>query len=409
MKQFFLARQPILDRTQSLYAFELLFRPRDKATEAGLLDDTYASANVILNAFGNLGMANVLGAYKGFINVNTEFLFGDMVELLPKNQVVLELLETIVINDELVERCRDLKAMGFSLALDDACQISEDIKPLLSIVDIIKLDLVQIDPAHLPLLIKELKQYPVKLLAEKVEEREQAEFCMELGFDLFQGYYFSRPEMLSGKRSDPSKMLLLRILTMMHGDAENDKIVNAFKEHPILSYDLLRMVNSASNSLSMKISSLSQGLMILGRKALQRWIQLLMYASVNETGERNPLMQLAATRAKLMELIAGHVRQSGDPDYADSAFMVGMLSLLDVIMDKPMHDIVTSMGLNEEMSEALLERSGDLGDLLSLCGELESYDAVAVQTRLYSYPSLGVDLLNGAQLQALGWANNIAT
>jgi len=408
MKQFFLARQPILDRTQSLCAFELLFRPRDKATEAGLLDDTYASANVIQNVFGSLGMANVLGAYKGFINVNAEFLFGDMVELLPRDQVVLELLETIVINDELVERCRNLKAMGFSLALDDVYKLSEYNKPLLSIVDVIKLDLMLIDPVKLPLLIKELKQYPVKLLAEKVEEREQAEFCMELGFDLFQGYYFSRPEMLSGRRSDPSKMLLLRILTMMQGDAENEEIVNAFKEHPVLSYDLLRMVNSASNSFSIKVSSLSQGLMILGRKVLQRWIQLLMYASAKETGARNPLLQLAATRAKLMELIAEQVRQS-DPDYADSAFMVGMLSLIEVIMDTPMYDIVTSMGLDEEMSAALLERRGDLGDLLSLCGELESCDAAAVQMRLCLYPSLGVDLLNGAHLQALAWANNIAT
>ncbi|MDO8465164.1 MAG: EAL domain-containing protein, partial [Gallionella sp.] len=338
-QQFFLARQPILDRKENLCAFELLFRSGDKSSEAGVLNDTHATAQVMLNAFGDMGIANVLGTHKGFINLDAEFLYSDMIELLPRKQVVIELLETIVIDDEIISRCRDLKAMGFSLALDDVLKLGDDIKPLLGLVDVIKLDLTQIAPAELPALIKEFKKYPVKLLAEKVEDREQASACMEMGFDLFQGYYFARPEMLSGKRADASKVTLLRILTLMLSGAENDKIVDAFKEHPTLSYNLLRMVNSAGNNLAVKISSLGHGLMVLGRRALQRWVQLLLYASGKEGAVVSPLMQLAATRAKLMELVARQIRQR-DLDYADRAFMVGMLSLLDVLMDEPLHDIV---------------------------------------------------------------------
>jgi len=406
-QQFFLARQPILDRKGSLCAFELLFRSGGKSAEAGVLDDTRATAQVMLNAFGDMGIANVLGAHKGFINLDAEFLHSDMVELLPRKQVVIELLETVVIDAAVIARCRDLKAMGFSLALDDVLELGDDIRPLLDVVDVIKLDLTQIAPAQLPGLVKEFKRHPVKLLAEKVEDREQAGSCMEMGFDLFQGYYFARPETLSGKRADASKMVLLRILTLMLGGAENDKIVNAFKEHPTLSYNLLRMVNSAGNNLAIKISSLGHGLMVLGRRALQRWVQLLLYASGNEGAAVNPLMQLAATRAKLMELVARQIRQR-DIDYADRAFMVGMLSLLDVLMDEPLHDIVARMSLQEEIEAALLHRSGDLGDLLALCGEIESCDTEAVQKRLHARPGLDAAALNGAQLEALGWANSIA-
>lgn len=405
MQQFFLARQPILDRNESLCAFELLFRRGNNAANADVSDDTQATAQVMLNAFGDLGIANVLGKHKGFINLDAKFLFSDTVELLPRQQVVLELLESVVIDDAVIARCCELKAMGFCLALDDVLELCDEIKPLLGIADIVKLDLMQIDPARLPALVKCFRQYPVKLLAEKVEDREQGRRCMEMGFDMFQGYYFARPETLSGKRSDPSKTVLLRILTLMLGDAENEKIVNAFKEHPTLAYNLLRMVNSAGNNLAVKINSLSHGLMVLGRRALQRWVQLLLYASKGEGA--NPLMQLAATRAKLMELIAQEIRPR-DRDYVESAFMVGMLSLLDTLMDEPLNELVPRLNLQEDIEAALLKRSGDIGELLAMCGELESGDALAVQTRLRARPGLTADTLNVAQLEALCWANNIA-
>lgn len=406
MQQFFLARQPILDRNESLCAFELLFRSGNNTAGANVADDTHATAQVMLNVFGEMGIPQVLGAHKGFINLDAEFLHSDTVELLPRQQVVLELLETIVIDDAVIARCRELKAKGFSLALDDVLDIGDEIKPLLDVVDVVKLDLMQIDHARLPVLVKKLRQYPVKLLAEKVEDREQARRCMEMGFDMFQGYYFARPEMLSGKRPDPSRMALLRILTLMLSDAENEIIVDAFKEHPTLAYNLLRLVNSAGNKLTTKISSLSHGLMVLGRRALQRWVQLLLYAS--KGGDTvNPLMQLAATRAKLMELIAQQVRPR-DCDYVERAFMAGMLSLLDVLMEEPLPEIVARMSLQEEIEAALLQRGGDIGDLLALCGELESCDTAAVQKRLHARPGLTADALNMAQLEAMGWANNIA-
>ncbi len=407
MHQIFLARQPIVDRKENLYAFELLFRSGNMAAGAGVVDDTQATARVMMNAFEEMGIAEVLGAYKGFINLDATFLHSDIVELLPRQQVVLELLETIAIDDAVIARCRELKAMGFSLALDDVLELRDEIKPLLRVVDVVKLDLMQIDAALLSALVKEFKRYPVKLLAEKVEDREQARSCMEMGFDMFQGYYFARPETLSGKgTADASKIVLLRILTLMLSDAENEKIVEAFKEHPSLVYNLMRMVNSVGIGLGTKIRSLNHGLIVMGRRPLQRWVQLLLYASGKEGGVISPLMQLAATRGKLMELVAQQMHPH-DLDYIDRAFMVGMLSLLDILMDEPLPAILARMNLQEEVEAALLEHGGDLGDLLTLCENLEAGDIAAVQEKLRPHPGLTADILNKVHMEALGWANNI--
>lgn len=406
MQEIFLARQPIVDRDGGLVAFELLFRSANKA-DAGVVDDTHATAQVVVNAFGEMAIAEVLGAHKGFINVDAIFLHSDLLELLPKQQVVIELLETISINAAIIARCRELKAMGFSLALDDVVELNEEIKPLLSIVDIIKLDLMAIPSEHLPTLVKELKRYPVKLLAEKVEDREQARRCVKMGFDLFQGYYFARPEMLTGKRANPSNMALLRIFSMMASGAENQEIEETFKEQADLAYKLMRMVNSPGSGMATKISSFKHGLMVLGRGPLKRWVQLLLYASDKDSNTVSPLMQLAATRGKLMELIARH-ESGGDRDYADRAFMIGMLSLLDALLGEPLPEILARMNLQEDVVAALLHHEGALGDLLNHCKMLEAGNFESVREALHSHPSLTLDALNKAQLEALGWANSIS-
>ena len=405
MQEIFLARQPIVDRNESLVAFELLFRSADRA-DSGVVDDTNATAQVIVNAFAEMGIVDVLGANKGFINVDAVFLHSDLVEMLPKQQVVIELLETISINAAIIARCRELKAKGFTLAVDDVVELGDDIKSLLGIIDIVKLDLMEIASDRLPGIVKELKRYPVKLLAEKVEDREQAKRCIEMGFDLFQGYHFARPEMLSGKRANPSKMALLNIFSMMASGAENNEIEDAFKPHADLTYNLMRMVNSPGSGLATKISSLKHGLMVLGREPLKRWVQLLLYASDKGDSKVSPLMQLAATRGKLMELAALQ-ESNGNREYADRAFMVGMLSLLDALLGEPLSDILARMSLQEDVEDALLRHAGGLGMLLTLCMQLEAGDLASIDEALHAHSSLTMETLNKAQLDAMAWANSI--
>lgn len=405
-REIFIGRQPILDRSQNLAAFELLFRS-GRSGGADVSDDLQATATVITRSFSDLGLHAVLGKYRGFINVSANLLMSDMLELLPQEQVVLELLETVEITDDIVARCRDLKAMGFSLALDDFVGYDPVYEPLLEVVEVVKIDLLQLDVPALEQLVRQLKAWPVQLLAEKVDSAEQAERCRQLGFHLFQGYYFAKPVVLTGKRSDPSKLALLKLLGLILSDAETHDIERAFKHNPTLSYNLMRLVNSVATGLSHKINSLSQAIVVLGRRQLQRWLQLLLFTADNSDAEfPTPLMQLAATRGKMAELLA-HVTHPRDRDYQDRAFTAGIMSLLDTMLGMPMQDIVQQLNLAEDVQQALLAREGPIGLLLLLAEKQEANDLEGMAAVLAQEPNLSLGDVTRAGVEAMLWANNI--
>ena len=192
--------------------YELLFRS-DPGNAAQIEDHRTATAIVINHAFSELGIAAVLGECRGFINFDSELLMSDVVELLPPERTVIELLEGIDVTEPVVERCRDLRSRGFSFALDDIVQLDDVHAALLSIIDVVKIDVLATPPHKLADLVRKARGTArVKLLAEKVDTRAQADRCLELGFDLFQGYFFARPVMMQGRRTDPSKRLLMRLL-----------------------------------------------------------------------------------------------------------------------------------------------------------------------------------------------------
>ncbi len=401
--QIFLGRQPILDRHQNIVAYELLFRAGQTAG-ADVHDDMHATAHVITRAFTELGISAVLGQHKGFINVHGELLLSDMLELLPKDKVVIELLETIEVTPRIVERCRQLKAMGFTLALDDYTSEDPQFEILFDLVDIIKLDYPLIDKKELPGIVRYLKRWPVRLLAEKIDDHVQAELCQELGFDLFQGYYYAKPVILTGKRADASKLALLRLLGLVLNDADIQEIEQVFKHDPSLSYKLLQLVNSVAMGLPQKIDSLRHAIVILGQRQLQRWLQLLMFVPSSGQAD-NPLLQLAATRGKLMELL-GAVQAPHDKNYQDRAFIAGILSLLDTLLGMPMVEIVGQINLAPDVREALLERAGMLGELLELAERTERGDFAAAGELLAS-SGLNVGDLLQAQIAAMSWANDL--
>jgi len=400
----FLGRQPILDRDQRIVAYELLFRAGNTAGVT-VTDDMQATASVIHHAFSEMGVQTVLGTQLGFINISADMLLSDLVELLPRTQVVLELLETISITDAVIDRCRELKQQGFTLALDDFV-FDESYRPLLALVDIVKVDLLLHSPDELRSAVTQLKQWPVKLLAEKVDSAEQAAFCHSLGFDLFQGYYFARPLVLSAKRADPSQMALIQLLGLVLRDAETPQIEQLFKQHPNLTYNLMRLVNSVASGLHRSIPSVSQAIMVLGRKQLQRWLQLLLFTLQSGSTYPNPLLLLAATRGKMMELLA--MKQQRNADYCDEAFMTGILSLIESLIDKPLSDIVSELNLGERLAAALLQREGELGGLLKLVESVEHPDLKDTRSLLAQSSALSLSDLTVAEIDAMSWANQIA-
>ncbi len=412
MSGFFLGRQPILDRNHNLVAFELLYRQEESEEAAHVTDDLSASANVIVNAYGKFGIHNVLGQQRrGFINADPGLIMSDIISLLPSKHVVLEVKEPTSITHEFLQRCKELKQKGYQFALDNVVAINRKIEQLLPMVSVVKVDILALNEEQLTKLVAELNRWPVLLLALKVESQEQETLCRQLGFQMFQGYYFAKHEVMSVKRAVPGKLALLRLLSLVMRNSSNyddiEEIEREFKYQPGLSYNLMRIVSSFSDGIPQKINSIKQAILLMERKQLQKWLQLLLYTSGhNEDSLSATLTQAAVTRGKLMELIAT-IERPHDKNHHERAFMVGILSLLDELLGIDIHQIVDKLGISDEMSQALLARQGRLGKALKLVEANEKSDIASIQATLAELGFLNLDELTDLEAQAIGWASRM--
>jgi c-di-GMP-related signal transduction protein len=406
LTKFFLGRQPILNIRQEIVGYELLFRSTEE-NYSEYKNQDQASMSVISSALANFGLNNVLGDKDGFINVTHDVLFSDMVEVLPPRQTILELLESVELTDVVKERCIQLKGKNYRIALDDHVYSPEH-HDLYRIVDIIKIDLLETDPADLPEVVAALRSFPVTLLAERIETQEQFQDCLELGFELFQGYFFERPVVLKRKGLEPSRMAMLRLLGYLQGETDFGKIEEIFRDNPELSYTMLKLVNSVHMGLREKIKSLRHAIMLLGLGKLRRWVQLAIFASADSRGINNPLLEMAAVRGRLLEyLVMEHYHLPRGSEQVDSAFMLGILSLVDVLFEAPVEGVVRELRLNDEIAAALLNREGKLGSLLALAETLEQTNFGEVH-QLTETCGIPVATLLAAQLDAFNWRTSIS-
>ncbi|TFW33305.1 EAL and HDOD domain-containing protein [Massilia horti] len=404
---FFLARQPILGRDQHLVAFELLFRAAGEHDDAQLTNGAAATAAVISHA-SLLGMEQVVGKQVAFVNVDEVVLMSDFVRFLPPRKVILEILETVKPTEPILARVAELKALGFKFALDDVVTHSDDISKLLGLVDVIKIDLQGVGRERLARLAASFKAPTCKLLAEKVETQEEFELCMELGFEYFQGYYFARPAILSGKKMSPSEMAILHLLELINSNADTQTIELAVKRDALISLNLLRLMNSRAAGASRRIESLSQALLQLGRRQLQRWLQILLYSAPGGQVELDsPLLQMATTRGKLLELIAMRV-WPGDAASAEKAFTVGIMSLMDAMFAMPMADILARADVDDAVRDALLERKGDLGVMLQVAKLLEGAETGRALAVALKKLKLSVREIREIELAAFEWVRELA-
>ncbi len=404
---FFLGRQPILDQGQNIVAFELLFRSADKQY-ADFTDQTQASASVILNALTDFGIDNVVGRHKAFFNVNADMLMDDTLELLPKDHVVIELLENIQITDKIIDRCFELKEKGFTLAADDH-EYTPEYEPLYKAIDIIKLDILLTSVEQLPAMMAQLGRWRFTFLAEKVETREHYDACAGLGFELFQGYYFARPVVLKQNRIDTGRVTLLKLLNQLQQESDLVEIENSFRLNPNLIYGLLRLVNSVAFGLREKVRSLKHAIMILGRQQLKRWVVLALYTGQDSGTTVSPLLELASVRGRLMELLVAQMLNlpAKDRECGERAFMAGVLSLVDVLFATTMEEVVAALNLTDDIRNALLYREGLLGVLLQIAEQMEKADFSAAEELLMQV-QLSADQLAQCQLETIVWSKGLA-
>jgi len=252
-------------------------------------------------------------------------------------------------------------------------------------------------------MIDRFSPYPLQLLAEKVETREQYLRCRDMGFDLFQGYYFAKPSLMEKKRFDDANAHLLKLMRLLIEDAETDTIEQTFRESPGLTYKLLLLVNSVSIGVRVKVQNVRHAISTLGRQQIKRWAQLCLFATNESTGLENPLVEMAAVRAAFMEEMAVRLPQfAGNHDAPDQAFMAGTLSLLETIYNISIDEVISSLHLSDEVGEALTGRSGIFGKLLQLAELFEQMEFEKTASQLAELGLSQEDVL-AAQIKAYSW------
>ena len=410
LRQVFIGRQPILDVDQGLAGYELLFRATednsahiDNASAA-----TAATADVVCKAFGELGLANVFGHARAFINVDALFLESDLVELLPKDIVVLQVDIAAFADPLLLPRCQELKTAGYAFSLSGVIDPGEQFWPLVDLATWLKVDIGSVPRDRLQSSARALGTTRRALIASRVESQTQMELCRLLGFHLFQGYYFARPVIVEGRKLDASTQGLLRLIKLVAEDTDQAVLDAAFRTEPALVINLLHLTNSVGAGARMRITSVRHAITTLGRRQLQRWLQLLLFnRGTNVDLAHNPLLQLAALRGRFMELLVEKLYPE-QRDLRDPAFITGLMSVVPAALGMSMTDVLAQVSVGNDVRLALSRREGTLGQLFALTERYDDNDIDGIRPLLALYGEAGTPGLLGEILaQALAWVQQL--
>ncbi len=369
----YIGRQPIYNKNLQLVGYELLFRS-DKNNQATINNGTLATSEVIINSCLEIGLDKIVGKRQAFINITTDYLLRQDELMLPKENVVLEILEDVECNEETINGIRKLKSHGHKIALDDYI-LSDTNKKFLLYADIVKIDIREYDEKQLAEVVNHIEPYNISLLAEKVETKEEFDFCAKIGFERFQGYFLSKPQVLKGKKVPNNKLALLNLLSSL----QNPKVSvsdqeNIIRKDVTLSYGLLRYINSPAFDLTREIASVRQAVMLLGIQNIRKWATLISLGRLKDCPM--PLLLNSMVRAKMCELLAQELAY----DKTDTYFTAGLFSLLDAILETSMEDVIEHLPLSDDITEALLSRDGNIGNILdvSIAWEENIFDQVDI-------------------------------
>lgn len=402
----FIGRQPILNQDETVYAYEILYRA-DSNNAAGVSDDLLATSQVLINALIHFGVEKILGAYKGFINTNETIIFSNILSQLNPKKFVIEILETTQVTPELVEKIIEMKAKGFTFALDDFVFSNEMLKyfaPLFPHMSYLKVDLMENDFESLRGKLNLVQKYDMKLLAEKVETRADFSESINLGFTLFQGYFFSKPDVLTTKSIEPERLAVLELVGMMQNDPETDEIEKILRKYPQLTINLLKLINSAAIGARSQITSVRQAIALLGQKQLQHWLLLMLYAGTSSHGH-SALFESASFRARSMESLVKKIDKN-NRQIVDEAFLVGLLSLMGTLLGESLEKLLDDLNMAPEIRSAILERKGLLGELLTLVEKSELEYAQDLNVHLERL-NLNLGDFSQTALESYGWVNEV--
>lgn len=390
----YIARQPIFNAKTDLFAYELLFRSNDE-NSAEVIDGNAASSQVILNSFVDMNFHAISKYHPVIINLTPDFVRGELPLPLAPDALIIEIPEDVEVDEQLLRALKSFVARGYTLAANNF-DSSEERKPLLNVVDIVKIDLQRCDRSSLAVHVQFLKEYDVKLLAEKIEVHEDFEWCRDLGFDYFQGYFFSKPKNFTAQSIKPNRLAVLRILaSLQNPECDIRELEGLISKDVSMSYKILRIINSALYSMPRTIESVKQAIMALGLKAIRDWVAIISLTDIDD--KPRELVALSLQRARMMSLLAEHKGQ--DPD---AAFTTGLFSCIDALMDQSMSRIMGELPLANDIVRALLDREGELGQLLEFVARYEQGDWDNLDAGF-----IGIDCLRQHYIDAVEWSSEL--
>jgi c-di-GMP-related signal transduction protein len=395
----FVARQPILSADEKVFGYELLFR--DGVEDYFRHSDADAASRHTLNVSLLMGLDVLCDGRRAFINCTRDVLLKDYITLLPSSQAVVEVLESVPPDDLVIAACRHLKEAGYMIALDDFT-VNDPREPLTDLADIIKVDLRNTPLAQCAELIKRYGPWRCRMLAEKVETREEFVTARKAGFLYFQGYFFRRPETLTTQEIPANRLNYLRMLQVVSKpELDVREIENVIKSEASLCFRLLRYLNSAAFGFGKEIHSVRHALSILGEREVRRWVRLVatLGAGQNKSSE---LVLSALVRARFCELLSAKI-QHGDSDL----FLMGLLSLMDAILETSMDRVLESVPLDHESKAVLLGGASRLRPLyqLMLARESGEWERAA---ELGSQLHLNESEVAENHWQAMQWARQVS-
>jgi EAL and modified HD-GYP domain-containing signal transduction protein len=395
MADLYVGRQPIFNRKLKTYAYELLYRDLSGGTDD--LSGEEATSRVI-NTLSEIGLEQIVGKHEAFINVTESLLHEDgLLGILPQ-QCVLEVKSSITPTPELISFLSKFSESGYRIALDDF-EYREELKPLLDIADIIKMDVRALGQSGVEAQLELLKPYKLPLVAEKVETPAEFNLYQDMGFDYFQGFFFAKPNVLSVKSIPASKLAVMELMaTISNPDVSIQELGDIITRDASLSVKTLRYVNSPATGLSTEVTSIAQALTLLGLAVIRKWVMVLTLMGMDLEGKSPELFVIMLTRARLCELMAKQAKLDNPSGY----FTIGLLSAIDVLLDAPMDALIEPLPLTAEMKGAITSFDGEAGAVLKTAIALEQ----GMSDEL-CFSALSEHDLNHLYLDALGWADEV--
>ncbi len=399
MKKIMLARQPIFDAQQKIYAYELLYRG-----DMNDVGDDAKTAIVLSNTLNQFGIDTITDGSLIFVNLSKQFLLSDFPELLPAERTVLEVLEDVPDDDEVITAMQYWKDKGFTIALDDFISVNSQHINLLPYTDIVKVDILDYE-GELEDLVQELKKKPVKLLAEKVETYAQYELCKSLGFDYYQGYFFSQPALMVDHHAlDSNKTQLLQLLSRTMEVQSPRELAGDIAHDLALSYKLLCYINSAAVGLRTQIDSIGHALNLMGLDNIRIWVAMLSMAALSRD-KPDALLSLSFMRGRFLELLC---KELSEDQQSNDYFILGMFSVLDALLDQDMEHAIALISLPELVRDGLLNEGSGAANRLKLIRSLENADWARLAELLRS---VGIDdgQMSSLYAESLQWADERMT